>query len=198
VIVVAPGLAVWDVARHAAWLAPMVIALTAACVVAAPVLAALCWRKPAGLRCALAVVLGLAVVVAARHAAESLVFVPRPFVADHFRPLFPHSPDSSFPSATTGYFAAVAVPVLACRRRLGWVAAAIAAEVAGGCVYVGVHYVTDVLAGLAIGAAGGGIAWLALGAPGVSWLLAAADAALQAARLRPGRPSARPLQPFTI
>ena len=184
-IVVVPGLAVWDVARHAAWLAPLVIALTAACVVAAPVLVGLCWRKPAGLRCVLAVVLGLAAVIAARHVIESLVFVPRPFVAGHFRPLFPHSPDSSFPSATTGYFAAVAIPVLACRRRLGWVAVAIAAEVAGGCVYVGVHYVTDVVAGLAIGAAGGGLAWLVLGAPGISRLLAAADAALQAARLRP-------------
>jgi len=78
------------------------------------------------------------------------------------------------------------------------VAAAIAAEVAGACVYVGVHYVTDVLAGLGIGAAGGGIAWLALGAPGVSRLLALGDAALQTARLRPGRPAVRPLQLFTI
>jgi membrane-associated phospholipid phosphatase len=70
-------------------------------------------------------------------------------------------------------------------RRLGWVLAAIAAEVAAGCVYVGVHYVTDVLAGLVIGAAGSGAAWLALGLPGIAWLLAAADRALQAARLRP-------------
>jgi hypothetical protein len=112
-IAVAPGLALWDVARHAAWLAPVVIALTAACTVATPVLVALCWRKPAGLRCVLAIVFGLALVVAARHATETLVFVPRPFVADHFRPLFPHAPDSSFPSATTGYFAAAAIPVMA-------------------------------------------------------------------------------------
>jgi membrane-associated phospholipid phosphatase len=105
-------------------------------------------------------------------------------VADHFRPLFPHAPDSSFPSATTGYFAAAAIPVLACWRRVGWVLAAIAAEVAAGCVYVGVHYVTDVLAGLALGAAAGGLAWLAFGAPGIARLVAATDAALRAALLR--------------
>jgi len=180
-----PGLSLWDVARYAGWLAPVVIAVTAACAVAALVLVGLCWRRPAGLRCVLAVVFGLAVVVAARHVAEFLVFVPRPFVAGHFRPLFPHAPDSSFPSATTGYFAAAAVPVIACWRRAGQVLAAIAAEVAAACVYVGVHYATDVLAGLAIGAAGGCAAWLALGVPGIARPLAAADKALQAARLRP-------------
>ena len=184
-IVVAPGMALWDPARHAGWLAAVVIAVTAACVVTAPVLVALTWRKPAGLRCVLAVVLGLGIVVLARHAAEAAVFVQRPFVADQFRPLFPHAPDSSFPSATTGYFAAAAVPVMACWRRLGWVLAAITAEVAFGCVFVGVHYVTDVLAGLVIGAGGSGVAWLALGAPGISWLLAATDGGLRAVRLRP-------------
>lgn len=131
-IAVMPGPSLWDVARHAAWLAPLVISVTAACAVVTPVLVGLCWRKPAGLRCVVAVVAGLAVVVAARHAIESAVFVPRPFVADHFRPLFPHSRDSSFPSATAGYFAATAIPVLACWRRLGWVLAAVAAEVAAG------------------------------------------------------------------
>jgi membrane-associated phospholipid phosphatase len=185
VIIVMPGLALWNLAAHAAWLAPLVIAVTAACAVVTPVLVALCWRTPGGLRCVLAVVLGLAVVIAARHVTEALVFVPRPFVADHFRPLFPHARDSSFPSATAGYFAAAAVPVLACWRRMGWVLVGIAAEVAWGCVYVGVHYVTDVAAGLAIGAAGGGAAWLALGAPGAARLRAAADAGLRAARLRP-------------
>ena len=184
-IIIAPGLTLWDPVRHAMWLAPVVIVLTVAGVVATPVLVALTWRKPAGLRCVLAVILGLGIVVAARHAAEMAVFVQRPFVADHFQPLFPHSPDSSFPSETTGFFAAAAVPVLACWRRQGWVLAVIAVEVAFGCVFVGVHYVTDVLAGLAIGAAGGGVAWLALGAPGICALLGITDAGLRSARLRP-------------
>ena len=50
-IVIAPGMALWDPARHAGWLAAVVIVVTAACVVTAPVLVALTWRKPAGLRC---------------------------------------------------------------------------------------------------------------------------------------------------
>jgi membrane-associated phospholipid phosphatase len=191
-IIIAPGLTLWDPVRHAMWLAPVVIALTKACVVAALVLVAFTWRKPAGLRCVLAVLVGLGIVIVARHAAEMAVFVQRPFVADHFQPLYPHSADSSFPSATTGYFAAAAVPVLACWRRLGWALAVIAVEVAFGCVFVGVHYVTDVLAGLAIGAVGGGAAWLALGAPGISRILAATDARLQAVRLRP-RPAGPPV-----
>lgn len=172
-ISIAPGLALWEPARHAGWLGPVVIVMTVGCVMATPVVVALAWRKPQGLRCVLAVILGLAGVVLARHALEAAFFVPRPFMADHFRPLFPHGPDSSFPSATTGYFAAAAVPVMACWRRLGWVATAIAAEVAFGCVFVGVHYVTDVLAGLAIGAAGSGASWLALGLPGISRIVAA-------------------------
>ena len=188
-IVFAPGLTLWDPARHAGWLGLVVIAITAACAVATPVLLGLTWRKSWGLRGILAAVLGVGIVVLARHAIEAELFIQRPFVADHFRPLFPHAPDSSFPSATTGYFAAMVVPVMACWRRLGWVMAAITAEVAFGCVFVGVHYVTDVLAGLAIGAVGGGAAWLALGLPGISRLLAAADGGLRAIRLRPtGRP----------
>jgi undecaprenyl-diphosphatase len=184
-IIIAPGLALWAPVRQAMWAGPVVIALTVACAVAAPVLVALTWRKPGGLRCVLAVVLGLAIVIVARHAAELAVFVQRPFVADHFRPLFPHSPDSSFPSATTGYFAAAAIPVMVCWRRLGWVLAVIAVEVAFGCVFVGVHYVTDVLAGLVVGAAGGGVGWLILGAPGISRLLTVTDAGLRVVRLRP-------------
>jgi hypothetical protein len=88
-------------------------------------------------------------------------------VADHFTPLFPHSRDSSFPSATAGYFAVAAIPAACAWRKLWWLFAAIAIEVAFGCVYVGVHYVTDVVAGAAIGLAGGGLAWAVTGIPPV-------------------------------
>jgi undecaprenyl-diphosphatase len=188
-IVLAPGLALWNVAQHAGWLAPAVIASTAGCAIAAPLLLILAWLKPAGLRCVLAAGLAPATVVMIRHAAASVVFVPRPFIADHFVPLYPHAPDSSFPSATTGYFAGIAVPVLACWRRLGWLLAAITAEVAFGCVYVGVHYGTDVLAGIVIGAASGAAAWRILGVPPAARLLAALDDGLRQGRLRPRRSS---------
>jgi membrane-associated phospholipid phosphatase len=165
VIVLAPGSALWNLDQHAAWLASVVILVTQACVIGTPLLLLLAWPRPGGLRCSLAAALGVVLVIVARHGITAISFVPRPFTVFGFTPLYPHPPNSAFPSATTGYFAACMVPALLCWRRLGWVVTAITIEVAFGCVYVGVHYVTDVLAGAAIGAAAGAIGWLLLAFP---------------------------------
>jgi membrane-associated phospholipid phosphatase len=69
-------------------------------------------------------------------------------------------------------------------RKLGWAAWAIAAEVAFGCVYVGVHYVTDVVAGAALGAGLGGAMWLLFGLSPLARVVAWADRRLAGARLR--------------
>jgi membrane-associated phospholipid phosphatase len=159
----APGSPVWNLTHDANWLTRAVIALTIACVIATPILLLFLRRRPQRLRVLLAIALGLILLVLARKGIAAISFVPRPFAADHFRPLYPHPPDTSFPSATTGYFAVVAVPVACVWRKLGWVFAAITLEVAFGCVYVGVHYITDVLGGASIGAGCGGAAWLACG-----------------------------------
>lgn len=183
-IVLAPGSPVWDLARHVSWLAPAVIVLTASCVFVTPVLLLGTWFRPSGLRCVLALIAGLILVILARRVIADTWYIPRPFVADHFTPLFPHSRDSSFPSATAGYFAVVAIPAACAWRRLWWLFAAIALEVAFGCVYVGVHYITDVAAGAAIGLAAGGLAWAVSGLPPVLRTLARADAVLSRLRLR--------------
>jgi membrane-associated phospholipid phosphatase len=86
---------------------------------------------------------------------------------------------------TTSYFAALVVPAWRTWRPLGWLLAAITAEVAFACVYVGVHYTTDVLAGAAIGVVAGLVTWLAFGSPPAAWLLGLADRVLAWARLRP-------------
>jgi undecaprenyl-diphosphatase len=137
------------------------------------------------LRCVLAVLGGLVLLLAAHRVTSAAWFVERPFVAGHFRPLFPHPPDTSFPSYTTAYFAAVAVPAFFSWRRAGWVMVAITAEVAFGCVYVGVHYVTDVTAGMVIGAACGGICWAILGVPPAARLVERADGLARRLRVRP-------------
>jgi undecaprenyl-diphosphatase len=184
-LVLAPGMPVWDLAQHVAWLAAVTIAATKGCAILIPVLLLAAWFRPAGLRCVLAAVTALILVIAVRQAFVAVSFVPRPFVTYHFQPLYPHSPDSAFPSLTTSYFSAVAVPAWRTWRPLGWLAAAMTVEVAFGCVYVGVHYGTDVVAGAAIGAGCGLAAWLLFGWGPVAWLVGNADAGLRKLRLRP-------------
>jgi undecaprenyl-diphosphatase len=185
VIVLAPGLPLWDLAQHVTWLAAVVIAVTEGCAIATPLLVLATWFRPAGLRCVVAAVLALIFVILARHAVVAVWFLPRPFVTYHFQPLYPHPADSAFPSLTTGFFAAVGVPAFFAWRPLGWVFAAITTEVAFGCVYVGVHYLVDVLAGAIIGAGCGLAAWLLLGAPVIGGVMRASDRLLGRVRLRP-------------
>jgi membrane-associated phospholipid phosphatase len=180
----APGLPLWDLAQHATWLATVVIVVTAGCAAVTPLLLLAAWFRPAGLRCALAAVLALILVILARHAVVAISFVPRPFVVYDFQPLYPHSPDSAFPSATTAYFAAAGVPAFFAWRPVGWVFAAMTAEVAFGCVYVGVHYVTDVVAGAAIGAGCGLASWLLLGVPPMAGLMRRSDRLLSRMHMR--------------
>ena len=95
----------------------------------------------------------------------SLHYVPRPFVALHFTPLFPHMDNNSFPSSTVA-FAAVAAAVIFLPWRpvgSGWCVGTVI--IAVGCVYVGVHYIEDVIVGAALGIVCGAVFWLALGPP---------------------------------
>jgi hypothetical protein len=122
-----------------------------------------------------AALMGLGLTQWASHEVGRLTFRARPFVAMHFTPLFPHAPNNSFPSSLTAFAAVAAViGVLAWRRR-GWVLVLGTVVVAIGCVYVGVHYVSDVIAGAALGAAGGGVTWLVSGLPPVARLLRGAE-----------------------
>jgi membrane-associated phospholipid phosphatase len=87
---------------------------------------------------------------------KALVDRPRPT----FDPLVDLPASASFPSghATTAFAAAVACALLVPRAR--WPAIALASLVAASRVYLGVHYVFDVLAGALLGAAvGAAVAW---------------------------------------
>jgi undecaprenyl-diphosphatase len=127
---------------------------TAACV---PLLA---WTRP---RLRGPLVAGAAVVVGyeASKALQRLWFRPRPFVVMHVRPLFPHGASTSFPSPTVAIVAAVACVAWLAWPALGRVLGAAVLIVAVGCVYVDVHYVSDVVVGALLGAAAGGACWLA-------------------------------------
>jgi membrane-associated phospholipid phosphatase len=64
----------------------------------------------------------------------------------------PEPGDWSFPSNHSVIAGASAMAIWALHRTFGWVAAVCAAAAAASRVIVGVHYVHDVLAGLALGA----------------------------------------------
>jgi undecaprenyl-diphosphatase len=116
----------------------------------------------------------LALLVA--HFLAAAIDRPRPFVAHAatIHPFLVHAADPSFPSehATAAFAIATAV---ALRLRLpGAVLLALAALLAAGRVFLGLHYPSDVLAGAALGAGVAGLLWLP---PIRSRLHAVADAA---------------------
>ncbi len=192
-IVWTPGSPVWNINQFVPWLAPIVIALTIACAIAAIALVVAVWFRPPGLHCVLAICAAVVVVHFVGKGIAHHSFVARPFVADHFKPLFPHSTYTSFPSVLTAYFAAIAGPMFFAWRRAGWVTMAIALEVAFGCTYVGVHYITDVLAGLGLGGAVGVAAWWAMCWPPLMRGLDRIDDALRTFHLRARpRPASAP------
>lgn len=78
---------------------------------------------------------------------------PRPFAAHRAVLLLAPSHDPSFPSDHATFAFAVAVAVVLACRRIGLAALALAAVLAFSRVYVGEHYVGDVVAGALIGSA---------------------------------------------
>jgi len=185
VIVLWPHARLFDVNRHAPWLQHLVIGLSylAAAVTIVSVLAV--WFRPTGLRCVLAIALALIATQVVSKGIAHVVWVERPFAAHHFKPLFPHVRNTSFPSTLTAYFALVAAPMYFAWRRVGWIMVGVTAEVAAACVYVGVHYGSDVVAGTVIGGGFGVVAWLVLGLPPIAPVVATVDRVLVSIHLRP-------------
>ena len=177
-----------DRAEAADWL--MTIAAQDLLYVALAILVAL-WFRPAALRAGLAAGIGGLVALAIGAILSQLHPESRPFVADHFAPLFPHDPDASFPSDHLAVLGAVAAGAWLGSPRLGILAAAISAVVAFARVFAGVHYVSDVVLGFCVGVMSAIAVWVAL-APAVP-IIERVDGVLQAHRLRPRPDQPRPL-----
>lgn len=94
--------------------------------------------------------------VAAVSAAQIITAVfdrARPFVADPLVQVFVHhGPDRSFPSDSATAAFAIATAILIYKPRLGWVMLALAVAWGIGRIAVGMHYPTDILAGVLLGA----------------------------------------------
>jgi undecaprenyl-diphosphatase len=76
---------------------------------------------------------------------------PRPFVDHRVTLLLSPSPDPSFPSDHATFGFAVAVALLLISRRVGIATLVVAVVLAFSRVYVGEHYLSDVLTGALIG-----------------------------------------------
>jgi undecaprenyl-diphosphatase len=117
--------------------------------------------RPGKVRLAAEAVVGLAVLGLGIWLAGTLHADPRPFVQNpSLHPLFPHPRDNGFPSdhaATAGLLTAL---VLRYRRGLGVLVGIGAVLVAAARVAAHVHHLQDVVAGLLIGLAAGGVAIL--------------------------------------
>lgn len=78
---------------------------------------------------------------------------PRPFVDHRAVLLAGHSADGSFPSDHAAFAFAVGASIYLVNRRVGIVALVAATAMAFARVYIGIHYVSDVATGAAIGIA---------------------------------------------
>lgn len=171
-----------------AWVTPVVIWVTAGFIGLCPVGFFGMWVWDRRLRPGVAALLGLGLTQWASHEVGKLTYRPRPFVTLHFTPLFPHPPNNSFPSSLTAFAAVAAVIGVLAWRRLGVVFAVGTIVVGFGCVYVGVHYASDVIVGAALGVVCGALTWLVAGLPPVTRVLSAVERHLPLRRRREGRP----------
>jgi undecaprenyl-diphosphatase len=190
--------AVHAFAMSHAWLTLPVIVITAAFIGLCPLALVIIWVRDRELRAAVATLIGLGLADKVSHTFGTLHYVRRPFVVMHFTPLFPHAPNNSFPSSTVAFAAVAAIVVLFAWRRLGMVLAVGAVVIAFGCIYVGVHYVSDVIVGAAIGLVCGTAAWFAVGWGPAARLLAAIEHRLPGHPRAATTPARRPAPPEDI
>jgi len=174
------------------WLTPIVIWGTAAFLILCPVgfLVLSFWEGR--LRPGIAALLGLGVTQEVCHLLGRVTYQVRPFVALHFTPLFPHVPNNSFPSSLTAFAAVAAVVGVLAWRRVGMVFVMGLVVVGFGCVYVGVHYPSDVIVGAGVGVLAGWVTWMITGLPPVARVFSRLERRLPRGRRRvPPRVAAR-------
>jgi undecaprenyl-diphosphatase len=119
-------------------------------------------RRAVAQRAAVAAGATVAVALVIAHFVSVAVDRPRPFVAHaaSIHPFLTHAADPSFPSDHSTAAFAIAVAVALRQRNWGAILIVLAAVVAAGRVFLGLHYPTDVIAGAALGTATAVVLWL--------------------------------------
>jgi undecaprenyl-diphosphatase len=75
---------------------------------------------------------------------------PRPFVAEHFKPLIPHTPDNGFPSDHSLLVSSIATLIYFFSKRTGVLLWILALMVGFSRIFVGVHHVIDIFGSIII------------------------------------------------
>src|SRR3954467_7267464 len=109
-------------------------------------------RRPLARRAGVAAAASVALAVLVAHLIAAVVDRPRPFVAHAatIHPFLAHAADPSFPSDHATAAFAIATAVMLRQRAWGLLLLALAAVIAMGRVFLGLHYPSDVLAGAAV------------------------------------------------
>jgi undecaprenyl-diphosphatase len=119
-------------------------------------------RRRLARRAALAAGASVALALLVAHLLATAIDRPRPFVAHAatIHPFLAHAADPSFPSEHAA--AAFAIAIAVAFRAKGWGAAllGLAAVLAAGRVFLGLHYPSDVLAGALVGAVAALVTWI--------------------------------------
>lgn len=79
-------------------------------------------------------------------------FRPRPFAVNNVNLLIEHAKNASFPSNHAAISFAIATSIFLYNRKYGVIALVMAAFISLSRVFVGVHYISDIVAGALIGA----------------------------------------------
>jgi undecaprenyl-diphosphatase len=90
---------------------------------------------------------------------SALFYDPRPFVAHHIVPLYPHGNDNGFPSDHTAFSAIIAIIIYSASKRLGIALFVLAVLIGISRVIGHIHSPIDIVGSLVFALAGGAAAY---------------------------------------
>jgi undecaprenyl-diphosphatase len=92
----------------------------------------------------------LPLIFAISLAAGHLYYNPRPFVAEGFKPLIPHKANNGFPSHHVLLVSAISAVIFPFSRRISMLLWILTLFIGFSRVYVGMHYIIDVMGSILI------------------------------------------------